>query len=44
MKKISLRLLTNPLNTLESKNNQYFYFWYWKDTQLGAFHYLLASK
>jgi len=42
MKKISLSILTNTLDILKSKNNQYFYFWYWKDTQFGAFHYLLA--
>ncbi|PNR96554.1 hypothetical protein C8D75_0206 [Petrotoga olearia] len=44
MKKISLQVLINAFNILKSKNNQYFYFWYWKDTHFGAFHYLLASK
>ncbi|HOP23869.1 MAG TPA: hypothetical protein PLO45_00950 [Defluviitoga sp.] len=43
MKKISHKHEITEVNTKNIKNNGYFYFWHWKDTQFGAFQCLFMS-
>ncbi|PNR96834.1 hypothetical protein X924_02150 [Petrotoga sp. 9PWA.NaAc.5.4] len=37
MKKISYVQIFKNIDNLKFENKKHFYFWYWKDTQFGAF-------